>query len=214
MALRLNLYHEIEQQKAIKRRDPLKLSMIGLGLIAFGFAAYYLFEFGVEHSLTSEAAQIQGEADRLKPKFEAAKKREDELSLSVKLSDAMIRRIEGRFYWAPLLDTIAQIVPREAQVTTLVGDVSNDKYKRANITLSGVCAGEEPRKVAEDLRRALNDKLAAKYKHVSAIFRVLDDGKELATLDGKQYPTASFDINLLLQAGDDDPATPPPKKKR
>jgi hypothetical protein len=40
MALRLNLYHEIERQKQAERRDPLKLSMLGLAVIELLFALY------------------------------------------------------------------------------------------------------------------------------------------------------------------------------
>ena len=61
MALRLNLHHEIQKQRALNRRDPLKLSMFGLGAIAACFAGYYAVQLGVSHSLTSDLATIQGE---------------------------------------------------------------------------------------------------------------------------------------------------------
>jgi hypothetical protein len=182
--------------------------------MAFLFAAYYVWELSVEHSLTSEATRIQGEADRLKPKAEVAKKREDELSLAVTLRDALVKRIEGRFYWAPVLDTIAQTSPREVQVTHFTGDVTNDRYKRANIDLEGICAGDEPLKVADVFRRALLDKFTPDFKHVTASFRSLEAGRDSAKLDGKTLQTAAFTINLKLQAGEDDPPPPPPKKKK
>src|SRR3954467_2598744 len=100
MALRLNLHHEIQKQKALNRRDPLKLSMFGLGAVAACFAGYYAVQLGVSHSLNSDLASVQAEYDRLKTKAATAAKREEELSSSVKLSEHLVKRVEGRFYWA------------------------------------------------------------------------------------------------------------------
>src|SRR5436189_219579 len=74
MALRLNLHHEIDKRKALNRRDPLKLSIIGLSVIAAGLAGYYALQFGVQASLNSDLATAQGEFDRLKGKSKMAAK--------------------------------------------------------------------------------------------------------------------------------------------
>ncbi len=214
MALRLNLHHEIDKKKALNRRDPLKLSMIGMAVVAAGFAGYYVLQLGAAHGLSSELAHVRGELDRIKGKAEAAKKREEELSTAVKLSEAMVKRVEKRFYWASVLDTVTQAVPREIQITKLSGDVANDKVRRCTITLEGISAGEEPRKVAEDLRRALSEKFATKYKAVNAKFTSLDDGKELVPLDGQQLPTAVFAINLHMQMTEEEAPPPPPPARR
>ena len=140
-------------------------------------------------------------------------------------SQALVKRIEGRFYWASVLDSLVQIVPREIQITRLAGDVSPDKARRCTITIEGLSAGPEPRKVAEDLRRALNEKFTGKYKNVSVTFKSLEDGKDNARLDGQLLPTALFSIALQMQTGEDEPAprrsnalprktTPPPYEAR
>lgn len=212
MALHLNLFHEIEKQKALNRRDPLKLSMIGLGLVAAGFAGFYLWELTVQHGLSSELDAKQAEYNKLKPQAEAAQKKEQELSGTAKLSEALVKHVEGRFYWATVLDDLTQIVPREIQVTKLTGEMSQDKARRCTITVEGLSAGAEPRKVAEDLRRALASKFTPKYKNVTATFRSLEDGKDQARLDGQQLPTALFAINLQMVTGEEDAPPPPPKR--
>jgi hypothetical protein len=120
--------------------------------------------------------------------------------------------VEGRFYWATVLDQLTQIVPREIQITRLAGDLTSDKARRCTITIEGLSAGAEPRKVAEDLRRALAEKFTPKYKNVSATFRSLEDGKDMARLDGQQLPTALFAINLQMVTGEEDAPPPPPKR--
>lgn len=212
MALRLNLRHEIAKQKARNRRDPLKLSMFGLGAVAACFAGYYAVQLGVSHSLNSDLASVQGEYDGLKAKAAAAQKREEELNRSIKLSEALVKRVENRFYWANVLDSVSQAVPREIQITKLAGNIGTDKAKKCTINVEGVSAGAEPRKVAEDLRRALTERFSAKYKNVTAKFESLDDGKDLARLDSQQLPTAIFSINLQMQTGEEEAPPPPPRK--
>ena len=211
MALHLNLYHEIEGGRRQNRRDPLKLSMIGLAVVAAGFAGYYLWEQGVEHVLSSDL-NTQQATRAISPSAEqAALKKEVELQAGIKLSETLVKRVEGRFYWASLLDGLAQIVPREIQITRLSGEVTADKTKHCTITVDGISAGAEPRKVAEELRRALNEKFTAQYKNVSATFKALEDGKDPARLDGQPVSTALFAIQLQMQAGEEE-APPPPKR--
>src|SRR4051794_23055677 len=121
MALHLNLHHEIEKQKALNRRDPLKLSIYGLIAVAACLAGYYVFELSASHSISSELSETKAELARLQPKATAAQKREEELSSSVKLSEGLVKRVEHRFYWATVLEALAQSVPSEIQITKLAG---------------------------------------------------------------------------------------------
>src|SRR3954464_4497138 len=98
MALRLNLHHEIQKQRALNRRDPLKLSMYGLGAVAAGMAGYYFLQLGFNASVDSDRSSVQAEYDKLKPKAAQAAKREEELSKQVKLSEGLVKRVESRFY--------------------------------------------------------------------------------------------------------------------
>ena len=44
MALRINLYHEVLRAKRQQQYDPLKLSMLGLIVVAIGMAGYYFLQ--------------------------------------------------------------------------------------------------------------------------------------------------------------------------
>ena len=106
MALRLNLNHEILQAERARQRDPLKLSLWGLGVIAAGFAAYYFFQLAKMSVISQEFAQKKAEFDKVQPKAVAAKSREDELSETIRAGETIVQRIEGRFYWAPMIEEL------------------------------------------------------------------------------------------------------------
>jgi Tfp pilus assembly protein PilN len=212
MALHLNLYHEVQKVRQLKRRDPLKLSIYGLAAIAGIFAAYYVFELSRMHSMSVDLDKVQAQYNALAPKAKAAKKREDDINLEIRKSELMAKRIEQRFYWAPMLENISQTVPRDVQITHLAGDLTGEGQRKCSIVLDGISAGTDPRKVAEDLRTALADRLGPKYKEVTSKFKSLEDGTEVVLLDGKQVPTANFAINLQVTTGEDAP--PPPTRKK
>ena len=104
MALRLNLNHEILQAERARARDPLKLSLWGLGVIAALFASYYFFQLAKMGVISQESAHKKAEFDAIEPKSIAAKTREDELSKTILAGENMVQRIEGRFYWAPMIE--------------------------------------------------------------------------------------------------------------
>ena len=170
MALHINLYHEIQKQRALERRDPLKLSMYGLAAMAAGFAGYYFLQLGKLHSVNTELAGVQADFHTLQPQASAAKAREDELSLNVRSSELLVRRIENRFYWAPLLEQLMQSVPKDVQLTKLSADISGEATRKCSMTIDGLSAGTDPRKVAEELRTSITEKFGPKYKDVRASF--------------------------------------------
>ena len=214
MALHLNLYHEVQKARQLQRRDPLKLSIFGLGAIAAVFAIYYIFELSRMHGLSVELNSVQAQYNALEPKAKAAKKREEEVNVEVRKSELMAKRIEQRFYWAPMLEQISQAVPREVQIVRLVGDLSGDGMRKCSLTLDGISAGGDPRKVAEDLRTAIAEKLGPKYKTVNSSFKSLEDGTEMVMLDGRQMATASFAINVQLTTGEEAAPAAAARKKR
>src|ERR1700749_2833667 len=99
MALRLNLYHEVIRAKALKRRDPLKISIYGISAVLGCFALWYFFELVRMHEIASEYAKAKGEFARVEPQAKAARKKEEELNQQAATSVKMVKRIEGRFYW-------------------------------------------------------------------------------------------------------------------
>jgi Tfp pilus assembly protein PilN len=212
MALRINLYHEIEKARQMQRRDPLKLSIYGLGAIAACFAIFYFIQLGRNHVVHRELSAAQAKFRKIEPRAKAAKKLEDELNLEIKKSEAIAQKMEKRFYWAPVLEQLSQVVPREVQITRVVGDVTGDKARKCAIMIDGISTGSDPRRTAEELRTAIAEKFGPSYHSVSSTFKTLDDGTELVMLDGKQLPTATFAINVLLTTGEEAPVAPPRRK--
>lgn len=213
MALRLNLYHEVIMAKRLKRRDPLKITIYGLAAIAACCASWYLIQLMRMYSFNDELRRVKGEFEKVEPHAKEAKKKEEELIAKARASEQLTKRIETRFYWAPVLSQIMQVVPREVQITRVAGDITGDGLRRCMITIDGLSAGTDPRRVAEELRTALAEQFSPKYKNVSSAFKTLEDGTELVMLDGKQANTATFAINVQLYVGEEKPTAPVRKKK-
>ena len=213
MALHLNLYHEVNKAKAIKRRDPLKLSLYGLAAVIAGFASYYVIELVKLHTINTELSMVKSEFTKVEPLAKTAKKREEELNAQMRSGDLLVKKVENRFYWAPMLEQVMQVVPREVQVTRMAGDIAGDGLRRCSLSIDGLSAGADARKVAEDLRTALAEKFSATFKNVTSKFRSLEDGTEMVMLDGKQVPTAMFAISVELTTGATAAAQPVRAKK-
>ena len=216
MALHINLYHEIQKQRQLQRRDPLKLSLFGLGAIVVCFAAFYGLQLGRTHGINMALSKTKAEFDKVEPVAKAAKKREEEINAQIQLNELLAKRLENRFYWAPMLEQLLQVVPREVQITRFAGDITGDGMRKCQIAIDGLSAGSDPRRVAEELRTAIAEKLASnpKYKNVASNFKALDDGAENVALNGAQVPTASFAINISLATGEEPPPPAPARKKK
>lgn len=187
----------------------MKFAVLGLVIVAVGLVGYYLLELNGQRTVKSELQSLEAEYAKQGPRAEKAKARETEISETLKVSKSLVDRMENRFYWAPVLASVAQVVPQEVQLTKLSGDVTSDEKRQCSLTIEGVAAGADPRKTAEDLRRALAEKFSTKYKAVTSVFRSLEDSPETVALSGKQFPTASFGIHVAMHAGED-PAPPVP----
>jgi hypothetical protein len=214
MALNLNLYHEVLKAKALKRRDPLKISIYVLGGIAACCAVFYFIVWVEVHTLTDQYLQKKAEFDKVEPQAKAAKKKEDELTARAASSVTIVKRMEERFYWAPLLAQFSEVVPREVQITRMGGEITGDGLRHCSLTIDGLSAGSDPRRVAEELRTAIAEKLGPHYKSVTSTFKSLEDGSETMTLDGKQVGTAIFAINVQITIGTAGKPQTPQRKKR
>lgn len=203
MAIRLNLYHEVMKVEALKRRDPLKLSMYGLSAVVMGLAGYYLWQVMVGSGLKRELAGKVVEFQEVERKAKLAKAREEELEEVAKVGVYLVKKAEGRFYWGPVLEQIAGVVPAEVQLTRLVGGVSGEGVKRCVVTIDGMSVGAEPRRVAENLRKALAEKLGVEYGGVTAKFRSLEDTAEGLALGGKNVSGATFAIQAEFRMGEE-----------
>lgn len=208
MALHINLYHEVQQQQRARQRDPLKLGILAMALIALAFAGYYVFRIGSVHEVTMRLAAAEEDWRKLEPKAKQAKTRENELNEAIRTSENLVKRVEERFYWAPVLAHIMANVPRGVQITKIHGELNADAAKGNYITITGLSSGNEPRTVAEDLRTALNDKFAASYQGVTASFKSLEDSEEPAVFNGRTVRTAHFTMDLHVIAAAPTPAPP------
>jgi Tfp pilus assembly protein PilN len=210
MALYLNLYHEIQKQKLKRQRDPLKIAIMGMVVIAVALVAWYFYKVESVRSKQREATDVVDELKANDPKAADAQKQLAAYGDDIKLSDAIIHKMENRFYWAPLLEQILQIVPPEIQITGLDGSISSDGLKKVTLTVTGIATGGQPRAVAEELRIALQSKLsAAQYSQPSAIFRSLEDGTEPVQYQGKSLPTVLFVIDVTFTSPDVDEESKP-----
>lgn len=213
MALHLNLYHEIQKEKIAASRDPLKFALYALIAIAALLAVNYFWQLGVMSSISNEYNRKKADFDALEPKAAAATKREAEVAATLKSSEALVKAIEGRFYCAPLIDSLTKIVPKQIQITRLNAEIQGDDVKKVLLTIDGIAAGAEPRKIAEDFRTAVADDAGKKYKEVSANFRSLDDSTESVTYEGQKWPSALFSIRVQLSSGEA-AATPAPVRRK
>jgi hypothetical protein len=200
MGLRINLYHEVILAKKQEKYDPLRLSMIGLAIIGAGLAALYVAQYATMRSARSEFSARQAEHTVLAAKSKTSKEDGDRLAKEIELTGKFRKRIEGRFYWAPVFEQIVAVIPPNVQITKCSGDVSLDGARRCQLTMDGIAAGEEPRDVAEKVRVALVEKLGAKYKGVVAAFKTLEDGSEKVMFENKRLFTATFSITVNFNA--------------
>lgn len=201
MAIRLNLYHQVLRAKRAKQYDPLKLSFLSLLVIALGLAAYYVIQFRRTSVAEAMHAVKKAEIENLNPLAKSAQERQVLLNKQIDLADRLTQRIEKRFYWGPVFESLVAAVPPNVQITKLSGDIkSGEPSRNCHLLLEGLAAGQEPRASAEEMRRAVVERLAARYPTASAMFRNLDDSAEQVRIDGKVLATAIFTIQISFKA--------------
>jgi len=215
MPLHVNLYHEIQRQEIARQRDPLRLGLLAILLIAIGFAVNYFVILERAHSVGVRYTDVQGVWTALEPKAKDAKAKQDELNNEIQASDALRKTVDGRFDWAPILQEILKTTPREVQLTRVAADMPDDeKVTSSHITISGISGAVEPRKEAEAVRTALEARLAKHFKHVSSAFKELDDSDQFVLLDGHRLATAGFTIEYQVQLRDAVAAATPAPARR
>jgi Tfp pilus assembly protein PilN len=197
MALHINLYHEVHKQEEQRRRDPFKLAGLGVILIFLAFVCYYFYRTEVVHRVEAQLSDLQAAWAKLEPQATAAQTREAGLLTQQKANEALIDRLQSRFYWAPFLGQIASVAPRNVQIMSLAGDLTARKGP-VNVLLTGIAAGQQPRTAAEAFRLSLQQKMATSFYGVSATFdsNSLEDSPEVIQLDGQALATATFKIRL------------------
>lgn len=212
MPLQLNLLHEEILQQRQRQRDPLKLSLYAaIGLGALLMLNYLWTGYRVLQG-KSRLNSIQAEWAKIEPKVTAAQKRSDELNGIINTMSALENSIEGRFYWATLLEKVAHCVTPNVQITSLEGVVEDDKGV-VTVTLDGVAGGREPRGVAEDFRQMLLEQIGKEQPTVKVEFKTLEDLDTTVALGGNNVTTAHFVVTVGMEPFPK-PATPPPTERK
>ncbi len=213
MPLTLNLLHEEQKQLQARQRDPLKLGLLGLVGVALLFMGYYAYRLIGASSLSGQLHARQAEWARQEPLARAALTQEADLSLTLGAAAAVTKRIEGRFYWAPILETLQRTVPPAVQILSLSGN-NELNGEKVLLGVDGIAAGPEPRAAAEQFRIALAEALSKKFPGAASTFRSLEETNAIATLDGKPLPTAKFTIDVNLKKPAAAPAPEPARPRR
>ena len=214
MPLKINLYHEVLRARREEQYDPLRLSLIGVVVIIAALAAYYLFALTAKNAVLEELAAKKRDHDELVPKVEKAKIEEQELNKTLQLAEKMTKRMEERFYWGPMFEQIVAIAPDNVQITRFNGDLVGEAGTRAQLSIEGIVAGEEPRRIAEQLRVNLNQSLTQKYKEVNSTYKDLQESPERIEVNGARLPTASFNINVTFVVRAAPTPTPAPRRAK
>lgn len=197
MALHLNLLHEEITELRQRQRDPLKLGMLALMIIGALMAVFYMFKAYQTLDVKRQLANVQGEWAKVEPEVTAAQKRSKELSSMMGTTKVLDQLVEGRFYWAPLLQSLSRCVAPNAQLTSVDGAVSEDA-KTVTLTLDGIAAGREPRSAAEELRQLLSEQLAQSYTTVKVEFKTLEDLDTLVNVAGANMAMARYTISATF----------------
>jgi hypothetical protein len=200
MALQLNLLHEEISEERQRKRDPLKLGI--MGLIAFGVLLFLYYGWNAYQTIQirSQLNLAQAEWQKVEPKVTAAQKRANELRQIIDSTKVLDDLIEQRFYWAPFLAQVAHCVAPNLQVTGLDGMIVEGDGS-VTVGLEGLAAAREPRAAAEEFRQLLSEQLEKTYTDVKVTFRNLEDLDTMVNLNGAPTPSARFVLNLTLKNG-------------
>lgn len=213
MALQLNLLHEEIAKHRQRKRDPLKLTMyVGIGIAAL-FVLNYLWTGYRVLEVKGRLAQVEHDWSKVEPKVTAAQKRAEELNAIIGTTKVLDGMIDSRFYWAPLLQTVARCVTPNIQLTTLEG-AADEEGKGVAVVLEGMAAGSEPRGVAEDFREMLLEQVAKEQPGVKVEFKTLDDLDTSVAVGGNKAGMAHFAVGVEFNPFPTPTPTPPERKAR
>src|ERR1700731_3404686 len=191
MALQLNLLHEEILEQRQRQRDPLKIGMLVLASCGAILFLYYAWNAYQTLEIKSRLSRVDRDWKKIEPQVTAAQKRSAELTQVINTTRVLDDYIENRFFWAPFLEKLSRCVAPNAQLTSLEGNVLDDK-KGVTVNIEGVSAGREPRSAAEDLRQMLLEQLGKSYKDVKAEFKTLEDVETVANLGGTNVPMSRY----------------------
>ncbi len=208
MAIHINLLHEQETLRTQRERDPLKLAMLGLLLVAMILGAWYFYRQSQVGALKAELARLKTEWSTREPQLAEAKELETEMASLIQVKTTLVERIEGRFFWAPILGVLQHRTPETIHITAFNG-ARQQNADYADITVTGLAAGAVPRQAAENFRSQLADALGKVCEVSSSRFTSLEDQTTSARVGEDTLPTAKFVIQMRVNAKPLEAPTPP-----
>ena len=197
MPLQLNLLHEEITEERQRKRDPLKLGVIGLSCIGALLFLYYGWNAYRTIQIKGQLNAAEREWQKTEPKVTAAQKRATELGQIIDSTKVLNGLIDDRFYWAPFLAEVSHCVAPNLQVTSLDGSIVERSHS-VSIALEGLAAAKEPRAAAEEFRQLLAEQLEKNYGEVKVIFRNLEDLDTTVNLSGVPTPSARFVLSVTF----------------
>lgn len=205
MALHLNLLHEEISQQRQRQRDPLKIGMMVLAFLGALMVLFYMWKAYQTLEIKNRLSAVQHDWAKIEPKVTAAQKRSAELNGIISTTKVLDKMVEGRFFWAPLLQSLSRCVAPNAQLTILDGSISEDQ-KTISLTMEGIAAGREPRSAAEELRQLLIEQLGHSYSDVKVEFKTLEDLDTIVNVAGANMAMARYVIGVTLNPAAPDAA--------
>lgn len=197
MALQLNLLHEEISEQRQRQRDPLKIGTLVLVVVALIMVAFYMWKGYKTLEVKRRLATVQADWAKVEPTVTSAQKRSKELNGIINTTKVLDTMVEGRFYWAPLLDKVSRCIAPNAQLISIDGFYT-EATKTVMVTVEGVAAGREPRGAAEEFRQLLNEQLSQDYGQVAVQFNTLEDLDTAVNVAGAAMSMARFGINMTF----------------
>jgi hypothetical protein len=215
MALHLNLLHEEIYEQRQRQRDPLKIGMMVLSFLGVLMVLFYMFKAYQTLHIKSRLSAVQRDWAKIEPQVTAAQKRAAELTGVIGTTKVLDGMIEGRFFWAPLLQSLSRCVAPNAQLTSIDGVIS-DNGKTVTLTMEGIAAGREPRGAAEELRQLLSEQLGKSYTEVKVDFKTLEDLDTIVNVAGTNMAIARYVIGVTFNPTSSEAAqaTPAPRARK
>lgn len=198
MAIRINLFHEEQNREVQRKRDPLKLGMFAIAFVLGVIVLYHFVKMAESSRLQSQLNSLQQEWSTKEAEMKAAIKAQEDSLNAVNRAEALKKVVEERFLWGGVFQVVMDVVPLEVQLKSFAG-TSEAQSDNVTIILEGVAAGNEPRSVAENLRRNLGEKLNELYGTAEVAFTLLENDDLQVVLDEQKLSTARFAIRASLK---------------
>ncbi len=210
MALHLNFYHEVHKKAEREARDPFKIA--GLVALVIGIMAtmWYFYRMAEVSKLEGQRRSLQSTWASVEPDLKQVEANKEAVLARQKSNKLLIERLQGRFYWAPVLERLVDSTGSNVQLLSVAGDLTEQgDVKSISLSLKGVAAGEQARTAAEAFRKTLQEKFTDAYGSASAVFDAnsLEDEAETVNLNGQTLGMAAFRIRVKFAVAS--PSTSP-----